>query len=39
MVLKSADYQTSWDSDDEEVIRLERKCGKIVKEISKLLRS
>lgn len=34
LVSKSADYQTNWNSDEPDVIRLEKKCAKICKEIN-----
>jgi hypothetical protein len=37
LVSKSALYQTSWDSDDKVVKRLEKKAAKIYNDIQKLL--
>lgn len=34
LVSRSADYQTHWNSDEPDVIKLERKCAKICKEVN-----
>lgn len=39
MVLRSAEYQTSWDTDDSVVIRLTRKAANICKQLRVLLNS